>query len=188
MSKKIWNSRKDYVKQYYIKNKEKCKQYKIINSEKIHQYHKQYDIKNKELIKKKNLERYHANKIKYKEQAKKYYLEHKEQRKKQAKQWRNKNKIKQLKYIQKRVKLKQNINQLERNSWSYYIWRQLIYKKDNWTCQICKTNKCKVYAHHIKPWKDYLELRFNTDNGITVCKNCHTKIHNGELECQQKNK
>lgn len=27
----------------------------------------------------------------------------------------------------------------------------------------------KVVAHHILPWKDYIELRHEVNNGITLC-------------------
>ena len=65
-----------------------------------------------------------------------------------------------------------------RNSIKYREWRNNVYKRDNWTCQECgvksKKNK-KVYlnAHHIKPFAHYSKLRFNINNGITLCIECH---------------
>ena len=35
----------------------------------------------------------------------------------------------------------------------------------------------EIQAHHIKLWKDYPDLRFEVDNGVTLCKRCHIEIH-----------
>jgi hypothetical protein len=64
------------------------------------------------------------------------------------------------------------------------IWRKEIYKKDDYTCQICNSRSRKGYkpilnAHHIKSFKDYPELRFDINNGVTLCVQCHKKVHFG---------
>jgi len=62
----------------------------------------------------------------------------------------------------------------------YKLWRDEIYKRDYWTCQICGKH-CKkgdIIAHHIKGFSEYPGLRFDVNNGITLCRNCHAKIHN----------
>lgn len=56
-------------------------------------------------------------------------------------------------------------------------WRKQIYKKFNYTCQKCHQNNCMIHAHHIFGWADYPELRFNIDNGICFCKECHREFH-----------
>lgn len=76
------------------------------------------------------------------------------------------------------------INMLIRNSNKYKEWRIAVFERDNYTCQECM-DKCgnghDVYleAHHIKPFATYPELRFNIDNGITLCKKCHIKKPKG---------
>lgn len=56
-------------------------------------------------------------------------------------------------------------------------WRSIIYKRDNYLCQECKEAGLRLNAHHIKSWKDYPDLRFDVDNGITLCIVCHRKKH-----------
>lgn len=68
------------------------------------------------------------------------------------------------------------------NSHKEKIWRIEVYKRDNYTCQIChersrKGHSFKINAHHIKSWRDYPEERFNIDNGITLCQSYHKWVH-----------
>lgn len=72
------------------------------------------------------------------------------------------------------------INYEIRQSGKYKEWRNDIYKRDKYNCQICGKH-CgtkDIIAHHKKSFSEYPELRFNINNGITLCRNCHAKIHN----------
>jgi predicted restriction endonuclease len=59
----------------------------------------------------------------------------------------------------------------------YMIWRKKIYERDRYKCQWpgCLSSK-KINAHHIKTWANFPGLRFDTNNGITLCKNHHELI------------
>lgn len=76
-----------------------------------------------------------------------------------------------------------------RNSEQYRIWREEVFKRDDWTCQDCKkrsrtNNYVYIQAHHIKPFSIFPELRFEIDNGVTLCKKCHDKKPKGkEILC-----
>lgn len=57
-------------------------------------------------------------------------------------------------------------------------WRNSVFERDDFTCQICgDSGGGNLNAHHVKEWAKYPELRFNLDNGITLCKDCHVNIH-----------
>jgi hypothetical protein len=75
-----------------------------------------------------------------------------------------------------------------RNSLEYKLWRDSIFKKDNWTCWHCLKRGGTLCAHHILSFAEFPELRFAINNGITLCKECHKMIHkNNRYKLQQKN-
>ena len=66
-----------------------------------------------------------------------------------------------------------------RLSLEYEIWRSEVYKRDNWTCRLCEKHcqRKNIIAHHLNNFADYPELRFNINNGLTLCRECHIKLH-----------
>lgn len=68
-------------------------------------------------------------------------------------------------------------NQLIRHSKEYNDWRKAVYRRDNWTCQKCFMKIKETIAHHIKNFRIYVPLRFDVDNGVTLCRSCHKKVH-----------
>lgn len=64
-----------------------------------------------------------------------------------------------------------------RASAEYAKWRKAVFERDHFTCQMCGRYGCKLNAHHIKPFSKYPEYRLCLDNGITLCKECHKKVH-----------
>lgn len=65
----------------------------------------------------------------------------------------------------------------QRKSSEYKQWRIAILSRDNYICQDCGQRGGELNAHHIKSWAQYEELRFDTNNGITLCLECHKKVH-----------
>jgi len=66
------------------------------------------------------------------------------------------------------------------NTIEYKAWRDLIFKRDNYTCRGCGAKNgggktIRLEAHHILPRRDFPHLIFDLLNGITLCKKCHDK-------------
>lgn len=65
-------------------------------------------------------------------------------------------------------------------------WKQLIkhvYKRDDYKCQRCGSphhSNNKLHAHHLTPWADSIELRFDPSNLITLCNSCHAWVHSNK--------
>lgn len=64
----------------------------------------------------------------------------------------------------------------KRNNYSYRKWRELVLKRDGYTCKICGTTS-DLQVHHIKSFAEYPELRFEVGNGMTLCERCHREVH-----------
>ena len=64
----------------------------------------------------------------------------------------------------------------ERNDSAYREWRLNVYKRDNYKCRICnKDCSGRIMAHHILGWAKFPELRYQVNNGITLCQAHHPK-------------
>jgi 5-methylcytosine-specific restriction endonuclease McrA len=70
-----------------------------------------------------------------------------------------------------------------RDTIEYKQWRSEVYKRDKYTCVLCKKQningeRTTLNAHHIKSFAKYPKLRFEIDNGITLCVPCHKLTDN----------
>lgn len=62
----------------------------------------------------------------------------------------------------------------ERNDAAYCAWRSEVLSRDGFACKMLNAECAgKIIAHHIKPWSKYPELRYETKNGISLCKAHH---------------
>lgn len=58
----------------------------------------------------------------------------------------------------------------------YKEWAKAVKTRDGFICVICRSTK-NLHAHHVIPWNERVDLRFNIENGQTLCCSCHTKSH-----------
>lgn len=56
-------------------------------------------------------------------------------------------------------------------------WKNTIRYKFNNTCQICNLKNNNIHVHHISSWSTDIINRFDINNGIVLCKNCHNIFH-----------
>lgn len=59
----------------------------------------------------------------------------------------------------------------------YIEWKLSVFSRDKKTCMSCCTKDRKLQAHHIKPFAEYPQLRFDINNGVSLCYSCHRKMH-----------
>lgn len=66
---------------------------------------------------------------------------------------------------------------LARSSHDAQSWRRQVFERDRFTC--CRCDKVGGYlnAHHILPFKEFVQFRTELFNGITLCLPCHKEVH-----------
>ncbi|AKQ08542.1 HNH endonuclease [Bacillus phage PBC2] len=64
----------------------------------------------------------------------------------------------------------------------YREWRKSVFERDGYTCQKCKDDKGgNLEAHHILNFSKYKDIRYDINNGITLCKVCHNPNEEGSF-------
>lgn len=77
-----------------------------------------------------------------------------------------------------KIDLTDEEREIQRNTIENVHWRNDIYKRDNYTCQCCGDNSGgNLEAHHLYNWSENKKLRYDINNGITLCETCHKKFH-----------
>jgi ribosomal protein L37AE/L43A len=62
----------------------------------------------------------------------------------------------------------------------FRLWREAVFARDGWTCRKCGDNRGgNLQPHHIFNFAEHESVRYAIDNGITLCKKCHTEFHKG---------
>ena len=64
-----------------------------------------------------------------------------------------------------------------RNSVDYKIWRESVYKRDDYTCQKSGKKGGRLHPHHIENFADNPDKRYDVNNGITLSVKEHKKFH-----------
>lgn len=64
-------------------------------------------------------------------------------------------------------------NKLARNNTAYQEWRRYVFKRDGYRCLGCGVKGVHLQADHILPFAYFPRLRYDTNNGQTLCISCH---------------
>lgn len=77
-------------------------------------------------------------------------------------------------WIEDRTKLSKYVHGKERRSPAYKHWTKEVKIRDGFKCKINNVDCCgDLESHHILNWQEYPELRFDINNGITLCQFHH---------------
>jgi hypothetical protein len=60
--------------------------------------------------------------------------------------------------------------------YDYSQWQTAVISRDKQTCQVCLAKE-DLTAHHMKFREEFPELSLQEENGITLCRRCHTTLH-----------
>lgn len=56
-------------------------------------------------------------------------------------------------------------------------WAEAVVNRDGARCQECGVQNVQLHAHHIKPYRNFPDLRWDVSNGVTLCHRCHWRKH-----------
>lgn len=57
----------------------------------------------------------------------------------------------------------------------YKLWREAVFSRDDYRCYDCGERNGNIQADHILPFALFPRLRFDVNNGRTLCVPCHRK-------------
>lgn len=74
-----------------------------------------------------------------------------------------------------------------RSKAAYMEWKSAVFAKAQWKCEgcskehgsvcVCCGHRTLLHAHHIIPFSEKPELRYEPSNGKALCEQCHWKEH-----------
>ena len=142
------------------------------------EYDKQYRIKNKERLDKKQWKYYRETKQYQQEYFRKHFQKNKERIYKRTNEWRRRNPQKVVQYWLNHLnKYSKPFNIESRKfGWMLTQWAKGVREHDNNQCQVCGEIN-DIQAHHIFHKEEYPKLCLNQNNGVTLCRRHHMESH-----------
>jgi hypothetical protein len=72
-----------------------------------------------------------------------------------------------------------------RRSGEWKRWRLEVFVRDRYICRRCGKVGGQLVPHHIKLFSYFPELRFEAENGVTICVKCHKILHRKENQIKK---
>ena len=69
---------------------------------------------------------------------------------------------------------KENVKKLRKEADK--LWKEIVLRNYQGKCFVCGSS-FQVDAHHFVPRRVSLNLRYDPENGIALCRKCHTALH-----------
>jgi predicted restriction endonuclease len=60
------------------------------------------------------------------------------------------------------------------------LWRRAVLDRDGHRCRLCGATE-RLHAHHVVEFHISAALRLDVDNGLTLCLDCHSRVHGRRL-------
>jgi hypothetical protein len=60
-------------------------------------------------------------------------------------------------------------------------WRKAVLSRDKYRCRVCFSQE-RLEVHHIHPFGEFPDRRWDLANGLTLCHECHAPLRRRELE------
>ena len=65
---------------------------------------------------------------------------------------------------------------------SYREWQKSVFKRDDYTCRWCGKRGGGLNAHHVEKFSENVSARYDVNNGVTLCLDCHNKTKGKEYK------
>lgn len=59
----------------------------------------------------------------------------------------------------------------------YKDWRKAVFERDGYICKKCGQKGYELNAHHIYNYSKYADIKYDIENGVTLCQECHIEFH-----------
>lgn len=64
-----------------------------------------------------------------------------------------------------------------KDDYGYIRWADHVRRRDHFTCVICGRKGVAVNSHHLNAWASFPDERYDVDNGVCLCQDCHNEFH-----------
>ena len=88
-----------------------------------------------------------------------------------------------LTYIRTKIsKFSWEKNSRDRGCLKYTNWRVSVFERDDYKCIQCGQVGRTLNAHHVKEYAKFPKLRYEVNNGVTLCEDCHKLVHKKKVK------